>query len=138
LVKRRSAGGGNASIPDAELELLALLVRLGESEATVLRSVLAAQRPLAHPSVVTLLRRLEKRGLVRRRPASRGRAFLYSAQGTGLASHLRRLAARVFGNDRVHLVSTLFEGEPPSAGELADLARLIEQLHERKGGRKPE
>jgi BlaI family penicillinase repressor len=122
------------SIPDAELELLSLLAREGESEATVLRRALAAQRPLAHASVVTLLRRLERRGLVRRRPGPHGRAFLYAARSGGLAAHMSRLAQRVFGNDRVRLVTTLFEGDAPSPAEIAELDQLVAELRRRQGG----
>jgi BlaI family transcriptional regulator, penicillinase repressor len=134
-MKQQKARRGRRAVPEAELEVLALLDRLGEIEASALRKKLAPQRPLAHTSVITLLRRLENRGLVRRRRAPQGRAHLYSVSGkSGLASHLRGLAARVFGHDRVRLVSTLFEGEPPSEEELADLRRLIGRLRDREPG----
>jgi predicted transcriptional regulator len=128
---RRPLAAG--SVPPAELELLALLDRLGESEVTALRTALEPQRPLAHASVVTLLGRLEARGLVRRRRAPQGRAYLYSLRAPGgLAAQLQRMAARVFGDDRVRLVSTLFAGQPPSDEELTQLTELIDGLSKRR------
>lgn len=132
-IKGKKAPAGRVLVPEAELELLAALQRLGESEAVALREAVADQRPLAHTSVVTLLRRLEARGLVQRRRSPDGRAYLYSARGAGLAKHFRGLASRLFGNDRIQLVSTLFEGAPPDEDELVELAELVESL--RKEGR---
>jgi predicted transcriptional regulator len=133
-MKRQREGRGRHSVPAAELELLALLERHGECAVADLRQMLAPQRPLARASVITLLRRLEHKGMVRRRPAPHGRAHLYLAAGkSGLALHLRSLVARVFGHDRMRLVAALFEGGPPTPEELADLERLVAELREREG-----
>ena len=132
---RRPAERAEA-IPEAELEVLAVLKRLGEAESSAIREGLASLRPLAHSSVMTLLQRLEKRGLVKRRPGSRGKAFLYSLRrSSGLKDHLRRLSTRLFGDDRVRLVSTLFDGEPPTKDELTELTRLVDELKRRREGR---
>ncbi|HVT59385.1 MAG TPA: BlaI/MecI/CopY family transcriptional regulator [Thermoanaerobaculia bacterium] len=122
------------TLPEAELELLALLEHLGECDVAALREALAPVRPLARASVITLLRRLEHRGLVRRREAPSGRSHLYSARGaSGLAQHLRSLASRLFGHDRIRLVATLFEGEPPTAEELEELSRWVTRMRRPKG-----
>jgi len=101
------------------------------------RSIVSAIEPLrtlGHSSVVTLLGRLEAKGLVSRRPAPTGKAFLYRASNADatFGGVLARLAARVFGGDRLSLVSTLFRSSPPSAREIEDLRRLVDELH---GGR---
>ncbi|HEX3108473.1 MAG TPA: BlaI/MecI/CopY family transcriptional regulator [Thermoanaerobaculia bacterium] len=132
MTSRKRPPAGRVLVPEAELELLAALQRLGESEAVALREAVSDQRPLAHTSVVTLLRRLEARGLVQRRRSNDGRAYLYSARGPGLGAHFRRLASRLFGNDRVQLVSALFDGAPPDQDELAELAELVESLRKEK------
>ena len=136
----RLPGTEAGAVPPAELEILALLERAGESDAATLRVALLPQRPLAHASVVTLLARLDERGLVKRRRDPAGRAYLYSlrTQG-GLAAQLERMTSRVFGNDRVRFVSTLFSGEPPSEEELARMTELVEELARRqaKDGTKP-
>ena len=123
-----------AAVPEAELEVLAALERLGASEASAIRTALLPQRPLAHSSVVTLLQRLEHRGLVARRPAAHGKAFVYSLRSpSSLGSQLRRLTSRLFADDRVRMVSTLFEGDPPSRREIEAMDRLVEGMRRRKG-----
>ena len=49
---------------------------------------------------------------------------------------LRRLVGRVFGGDRLSVVSTLYSG-PVSEEELEELRRLIETLGERRRGGRP-
>jgi predicted transcriptional regulator len=83
--------------------------------------------------VATLLRRLEAKGLVARRPSPVGKAFLYRASDRSAAAirgALRRLVRGVFGGDRLSVVSTLYT-EPASEKELEDLRRLVEVLGER-------
>ena len=138
--KRKSGGPAAAMPPEAELEVLACLHDRGEMDARTVGAVLRASRPLAHSSVVTLLRRLEAKGLVLRRPAPVGKAFLYraSAGSTGAFDGvLRRLVSRVFGGDRLSVVSTLFRSAPATEGEVEALRRLVEELHGRRKGKRP-
>jgi predicted transcriptional regulator len=137
-VKDRKGKRAAAPVPEAELEVLAALERLGTAEASVVRTALLPQRPLSHSSVVTLLQRLERRGLVTRRPALQGKAFVYSLRSPGgMGRQLRRLTARLFADDRVRMVSTLFEGDPPSKDEIDGLDRLIDAMRRESGKGKP-
>lgn len=105
-------------------------------DARTIRTVLRESRPLSHSSVVTLLRRLEAKRLVARRPAPAGKAFLYRASETSAGAIdgvLRRLVARVFGGDRLSVVSTLFRSAPATEEEIEALRRLVDDLH---GGRR--
>jgi predicted transcriptional regulator len=124
------------TLPEAELEVLAILEDSGECDVGTIRQALAPVRSLSRASVITLLRRLEGRGLVRRREAPEGRHHLYAARGTsGVARHLRTLASRLFGHDRIRLVATLFEGEPPTAEELEELRGWVARMRAKgKGG----
>ena len=125
-----------APAPEAELELLACLHRLGEAEASALRAALGSQRPMSHASVVTLLRRLEGKKLVSRRKADSGKAFVYFATARPedtYRSVTDRVAERIFQDDRVGLVSSLFGGRPPSRDELERLRELVDRLD--RGGR---
>jgi predicted transcriptional regulator len=138
LTRRSSDRRAGTSPPEAELEVLACLRERGELDARGLQEALRPIRPLSHSSVATLLRRLEAKGLVSRRPAQAGKAFLYRASGkSGAAMErvLRRLVRRVFGGDRLSVVSTLYS-EPVSGKELAELRRLVEKLggSEDRGG----
>ena len=105
-------------------------------DARTIRTVLRKSRPLSHSSVVTLLRRLEAKRLVARRPAPAGKAFLYRASETSAGAIdgvLRRLVSRVFGGDRLSVVSTLFRSAPATEEEIEALRRLVDDLH---GGRR--
>src|ERR1051326_4666551 len=99
-LRSRPAGPeGSEMPPEAELEVLACLREKGEQDARAVRQALEEVRPLSHSSVATLLRRLESKGLVERRPAPVGKAFLYRASERSAAAVdgvLRRLVARVF------------------------------------------
>lgn len=119
------------SIPEAELEILACLHRLEEATAAELRSAIAGYRPLAHGSVITLLKRLEGRKLVRKRKGPKGKAFLYQPchePSSTLGGVLDRLLNRIFAGDSVALVSSLLETSPPDEKELEDLQQLLDRF----------
>ena len=105
--KSDPANASETPLPEAELELLSCLYDAGEAEASELRRRLEKLRPLAHASVVTLLGRLQKRGLVDRRKADVGKAFVYfptrAAEST-FKGLMGRLLERVFHDDAVSMV----------------------------------
>jgi BlaI family penicillinase repressor len=118
-------------IPEAEADVLAALFDAEEATARNLREALAKKRPMAHGTVVTLLRRLETRGLVKRRKADQGKAFVYQPTkghartfGPGASS----LVQRAFGGRPAALVASLFETRPPSAQEIDELEALVDRL----------
>ncbi|MGE0864491.1 MAG: BlaI/MecI/CopY family transcriptional regulator [Vicinamibacterales bacterium] len=122
-------------IPEAEADVLAALFDAQEATARSLREALGRKRPMAHGTVVTLLRRLEARGLVKRRKADQGKAFVYRPAkdhartfGPGASS----LVQRAFGGRPAALVASLFETRPPSSQELDELEQLVEQLRKDK------
>lgn len=120
------------SLPQAELEVLARLHELGEAEASEIRRRLEPLRPLSHASVMTLLGRLEGRGLVTRRKAEVGKAFVFSPTEQAQKVYggvVGRLLERVFANDPIALVSSLFGAKAPTAEDLARLEELVERLH---------
>ncbi len=127
-------------VPDAEADVLAALYDAGEATARTLRELLAKKRPMAHGTVVTLLRRLEDRGLVKRRKAEQGKAFVYRptrAHGRTFGPAVAALMQRAFGGKPAALVASLFESRPPSAQEIDELEALVERLRtENPKGRK--
>lgn len=126
-------------IPDAEGDVLAALFAAEEATARTLRENLGRKRPMAHGTVVTLLRRLEARGLVKRRKADQGKAFVYSpAKGhaRSFGPSATSLVQRAFGGRPAALVASLFETRPPSNEEIDELEALVEQLRSNKKGRK--
>lgn len=125
-------------VPDAELDVLQCLHRLREATAADIRRELERVRPMAHGSTVTLLNRLERKGLVTHWKGSVGKAFVYRATRTLEATTrplLRNMLQRAFGGDKLALVASLFETRPPTAQELDDLERLVAELKQNRGGR---
>jgi predicted transcriptional regulator len=121
-------------LPDAELDVLTGLQRLGQATAAELRRELEPLRPMAHGSVVTLLNRLEAKDLVTRWKGDVGKAFVYRAtQRREVTTRplLRHMLQRVFGGDKLALVASLFETRPPTAKELEELERLVADLKQK-------
>lgn len=85
--------------PPLELQCLAALWAMGEANVQLVRAHLAAHKPLAYTTVMTMLDRLARKQMVSRRKI--GRSFVY----TPLISReqVRRLAVR-------ELVDSLFDG----------------------------
>jgi len=118
-------------LPNAELEVLAALWHKGEATAGEIREHLAHRRPMAHGSVLTLLKRLSAKNLVSREKAPRGKAFVYRA--TRQPETIRRriledLTDRVFGGSRVAMIASLLDTHSPSEDELDELKELLERL----------
>lgn len=116
-------------LPDAELEVLTCLGRLGEATARTLRETIAQYRPLSHSSICTLLQRLETKGLVTKRKGPVGKAFLFSP--VQKPAHTYRevvgdLVQRVFGGSGIALVNSLFETNPPTLDEIEELEKILQ------------
>jgi predicted transcriptional regulator len=129
----------DSHIPGAELDVLACLHRLKRATAAQIRECMAPYRPMAHGSVLTLLKRLEAKTLVAKKKGPVGKAFVYRTTrraSSTYANLLGRLLHRVFAGDSVALVASLFEGRPPSRKELKDLQNLLDELKKNaEGGR---
>lgn len=128
-------------LPEAELEVLACLHRAGGgATARRLREALSQSRPMTHGAMLTLLKRLQAKRVVRKRKGSVGKAFVYSPvrhQRATLVPVARRFVQRVFGGDVFALVGSLFETRPPTRRELEQLESLLERLRrDADGGRK--
>lgn len=135
MFRRVSKSTDETRLPDAELDVLSLLTRLGSATARELRDAIAVYRPMAHGSVLTLLGRLEAKGLVEKEPAGSGKAFLYRATKQGRDAHrpvVRKLLDRVFGGNSVSLVATLLEAQPPSAEELDEIRELLDEARRQR------
>lgn len=122
------------SLPPAERDVLACLHRHQRATARLIRETLSDFRPMAHGSVVTLLRRLEAKGLVTRSKGE-GSAFVYRAKQqprVTFQGEIRRMVERLFHGDGVALVATLFETNPPNAEEVERLQRMLDEYPKRK------
>lgn len=119
------------SLPDAELEVLSCLWQQGHMTAREVREHLIDSRPLSHSAVSTLLQRLMDKQMVVRRKAGSGKSFVYRAVRKSERAG-RRLAdgilSRVFGDNPLAIVSSLFESRSPTSEELDQLQALLDEL----------
>jgi BlaI family transcriptional regulator, penicillinase repressor len=113
-----SASGANGerrrSILDLapfELDCMNALWPLGEATVKQVQESLMARRPRAYTTIMTILDRLEQKGIVTRRKV--GRAYLYRANllaSEAQQSAVQQLVAGFFGGSRealaAHLLST--------------------------------
>lgn len=116
------------TLTEAELRLMKILWRRGESAVTDLVAGLPEDEPLAYNSVLTTIRILEQKGYVTHR--QEGRAFLYSpciAEREASRCEVRHVLSRFFGNSRERLLLSLLGDEELSPDELQRLKEAISQ-----------
>ncbi len=114
------------TLTEAELRLMKILWRRGESAVTDLVAALPEGEPLAYNSVLTTIRILEQKGYVEHR--QQGRAFVYRPsvkENEASRSEVRNVLDRFFGNSREKLVLSLLDDEEISIEELARLRKAI-------------
>ena len=128
------------TLTEAELRLMKILWRRGESAVTDLVAALPAGESLAYNSVLTTIRILEQKGYVEHR--QEGRAFVYRpciAEQEASRSEVRHVLGRFFGDSRERLLLSLLGDEEISSEELRRLKDAISEAapdDEEKGSAK--
>ena len=115
------------TLTEAELRLMKILWRRGDSAVNDLVSAMPDGESLAYNSVLTTIRILEQKGYVEHR--QEGRAFVYRpcvAEQEASRSEMRHLMGRFFGNSREQLLLSLLGDDEISAEELQRLKDAIE------------
>ena len=115
------------TLTEAELRLMKILWRRGESAVTDLVAAMPDGEPLAYNSVLTTIRILEQKGYVEHR--QEGRAFIYRpciAEEEASRSEVKHVMSRFFGNSRERLLLSLLGDEEISSEELRRLKEAIE------------
>lgn len=134
--ERKASGVPSAGdIPDAELEILAVLWHRGESTVREVREAISEQRPMTHGAALTLFGRLEDKGLIARTDRKVGKAHIYEARVLPDPTYRRKvrdLVERLFSGSSVALVSSLFETRPPTDSEIHELQGLLDNLRRSK------
>ncbi len=110
--------------PPLELLCLNALWSLGQGSVKDVRELVAPSRPLAYTTVMTVLDRLARRGVVTRRKA--GRAFVYDPAVSRDA--MRRLALQEFldsyfessSHELLQFLEGELRGAPPAPGGSLD------------------
>ena len=114
------------TLTEAELRLMKILWRRGESAVNDLVAGLPEGEALAYNSVLTTIRILEQKGYVEHR--QEGRAFIYRAsvaEHEASRSEVRHVLGRFFGNSRERLLLSLLGDEDISPEELDRLKEAI-------------
>ena len=114
------------TLTEAELRLMKILWRRGESAVTDLVSAIPEGEALAYNSVLTTIRILEQKGYVEHR--QEGRAFVYwavVAEHEASRSEVKHMLSRFFGNSREQLLLTLLGDEDISHDELERMKAAI-------------
>lgn len=105
---RKGGTGGGRDLPELELECIKVLWDNGALTVRGVRERLLLRRPLAYTTVLTVLDRLARKGVVSRRKS--GRAHLYDAVYTQVAAReaaLGRLLEHYFGGSHELLLEHL-------------------------------
>lgn len=128
-----------------QLRMMQVLWERGEATAREITDELSRERPIAHSTVQTLLRKLEAKGAITHQaPAPPERAWVFRAvheQSEVTESATRDLVARMFNNSAWGLVAHLIQHEEISGEELQQMRSLIEdkvrQDEQKKEGQTP-
>lgn len=115
------------TLTEAELRLMKILWRRGESAVTDLVAAMPEGEQLAYNSVLTTIRILEQKGYVEHR--QEGRAFVYRpcvAEEEASRSEVKHLMSRFFGDSRERLLLSLLGDNEISADELQRLKEAIQ------------
>lgn len=116
-------------LTELQLEIMAVLWDRGEATVEEVREALAPDRDLAHTTVSTLLSRLAKREVVRRR--KEGRSYVYSPAvepervQRSVVNEIGEVADRLFAGDVANLVATLLSESDVDADDLARVKEMI-------------
>ena len=112
-----------------QLVLLRALWQGGELSVSEVHAAVSAERDLAPTTVGTLLKRLERRGVVSHR--TKGRQFLYSATVTeeeAQRTMLREVHERLFSGDLPEMVNQLLRSRDFQPGDLERVRRMLDEL----------
>jgi predicted transcriptional regulator len=115
------------TLTEAELRLMKILWRRGESAVNDLVAAIPEGETLAYNSVLTTIRILEQKGYVEHR--QEGRAFIYRpcvAEQEASRSEVRHVLSRFFGNSRERLLLSMLGDGEITPEELQRLRAAIE------------
>lgn len=116
-------------IGDVEMEILQIVWSLEEATVQDVLDRILRRRRVAYTSVMTMMRNLAEKGLLKYR--AEGRSYVYSAAvnpRTIKRRLLRETVEKVFGGSPVELFQNLVETEKLTDEEVRELKRIIREL----------
>lgn len=118
------------TLPPAELDVLACVWREAPVTARRIREMMLKYRPMAHGSVVTLLTRMEAKGLITKDKGPVGKAFLFKPlKKPDLVRRklVKDMVDQVFAGDTGAMATLLLEANPPTASEVTSIQSSLNQ-----------
>jgi predicted transcriptional regulator len=122
---------------DLQHAIMRVLWEHGESSVSEVHLALLEERGLAPTTIATMLVKMEKKGVVKRR--TEGRQFRYSpavSEADVQRSMVSELTERLFYGNAAALVSHLLEAQRIDRRELQEIQRLIAEHAERSAAKK--
>jgi predicted transcriptional regulator len=120
----------SATLTDGELKLMRVLWRRGPSTVAAIVDAVAGPGPPAYNTVQTMMRILERKGIVSHHKD--GRAFVFHAlvdESHARKNAIRHVLDRFFDNSPGTMVLSLLDGEDVPEDDLRQLRELV-QRHE--------
>jgi len=112
---------------DAELEILTVLWRSGDSTVRTVHEVLTPRRPVQYTAVLKMLQIMAEKGLVSRDEKQRAHVYSASRPAEWTQRHLvGDLLQRAFGGSARSLMVGVLSSHRASREEFAELHRLLE------------
>ena len=117
------------ALSKGELEVARVLWELEEATVRAVHEAFPADRQIDFATVQTYLRRLEAKGYVVGRLVGRTRVYAPKVKARKVIGEtVDDLIERLFGGEALPLMRHLIEDRGISAGELAELRKLIDRL----------
>ena len=124
---------GDPTPSGRELEILKILWELGSGTVRDVYQRMCPNQELAFNTVQTLIRIMDKKGLVKHR--ARGRTFVYFPQHSR-DQETSRFLDHVFDGAMDQFVVSLLRTKNPDPAELKELEKIIARTRRRKQGSK--
>lgn len=118
---------------DSELEILHVLWERGPCTVREVHEVLSKSKPIGYTTVLKLMQIMAEKGTVRRNEDQR--AHVYQASAPRQETQRRivgEMLDRVFGGSASQLVMQALATKKASAGELAQIRRMLDEFERGK------
>ncbi|MBI4404472.1 MAG: BlaI/MecI/CopY family transcriptional regulator [Deltaproteobacteria bacterium] len=126
MTNKRTEKNNSALLTEVELELMSILWKLGGGSVHAVLEKLPVQRKLAYTSVSTILRILEKKGVLRSEKGGRGHIYIPCVTKEKYeAASLRHLVEKVFDGTPASLVRRLLDDGDLGPEELKSIRSLV-------------
>jgi predicted transcriptional regulator len=112
-----------------ELDCLNMLWPMGEATVREIRDALASRRPRAYTTIMTIMDRLARKGIVERRKT--GRAYIYKPNLTAEDARAHALAQVIdsfFGGSKELVIAHLGEGSSKATAHVPARASATESV----------